>query len=470
MNINVNRLELAVCVMGRYCTTLIALIWFLGFASSLSAEDLLGPPPLLTEVRDALEVGSRQRALSIVETSEKSKDDKKYIPYALLDIARSFYEAKNLKKSEEILSKITSQYSDSPVASLAWCGLGEVYRELGDDKLMVAALSKGMVSPRVGTSVNIMDASETQNRAHELLGGHYMTTLHWREALAVWEDWKPSSWCGTCEWSMDLHRRTNITICQLQLGQHTDFVQPVVNHLRRNTKDAWRVSGYQAYLTFLVYERAGQTKELSALVRAAEARVKTGQTDTVIEAIRYCEQLRKLESRAAIGPLIELLGAGERYERPVSMNPAQWRNRAAADALARSGPKAVSGLVQALKNGGNAKKGAVTAPTPWLYYSLGRHPSGAALEALKAAKLRDNASWTEFGDLYFALALKGEKGAVARKHLDSVHRDESQLVQREVTRGIVWVKIEQEWPLPKMGSLPNKADPKKKPPEELPQK
>lgn len=462
---NHHRLKSIAAAIWPHCPMLVLLIGFWALPSRLSAEDPPGPPPLLTEVREALKVGSRQRALSIVETSETVKNDKKYIPYALLDIARSFYEAKNLKKSEEILSKIITRYPDSPIVSLAWCGLGEVYRDMGDDKQMVAALENGLIAPRVETGIGIMDASDSQNRAHEMLGSHYMTIKQWKKALAIWENWKPESWCGTCAMEMESHRQTNIMVCRLQLGKHAECIKAVVDHLRGDKSNHQRATTYQAYLTYLIYERAGQSRDLIALASAAESkRVDRRENDPVIDAIRFCEQLQVLEDRRAIGPLIELMGKEQTHERPVMMERYQWRSRAAADALSRCGPKAVAGLVQVIAN---KRKESVTAPPAWIYYALGRHPSPAALQVLKDVQLRKEAGWDEIGDLYFALAMKGKDGASALERLEPIASKFGDLAKKDVSSGLAWIEFENGWPVAKGGSLPGEFDLKIGPLEEL---
>ena len=92
------------------------------------------------------------------------------------------------------------------------------YGVAGDDAKMIALLKEVAAAKPVNTWSNIMDASNTRNHAHEVLGHYYMKKRDWKEAMAWWEKWQPSSWCRTCAEAMQKQRQANIEECKKNLS------------------------------------------------------------------------------------------------------------------------------------------------------------------------------------------------------------------------------------------------------------
>jgi predicted Zn-dependent protease len=54
--------------------------------------------------------------------------------------AQMLFRQEKYTESRDLLKDITGRFPDTPVASLAWCGMGQVYGKLGDNANMIAAL------------------------------------------------------------------------------------------------------------------------------------------------------------------------------------------------------------------------------------------------------------------------------------------------------------------------------------------
>ena len=55
---------------------------------------------------------------------------------------------------------------------------------------MLAAYKIAARLPRTPTQTNIMDASDTHNRAIQFLADYYLKRSDWRESLSYWQSWK----------------------------------------------------------------------------------------------------------------------------------------------------------------------------------------------------------------------------------------------------------------------------------------
>jgi hypothetical protein len=105
------------------------------------------------------------------------------------------------------------------VTAQAKLGLAQAHGAQGDNKRMVALLQEVAALPPADTHHGIMDASNTRNRAFELLGEYHMSKANWREALTWWERWEPTSWCGTCLQELQKKKQRNIARCREMIKQ-----------------------------------------------------------------------------------------------------------------------------------------------------------------------------------------------------------------------------------------------------------
>jgi len=182
-------------------------------------------------VRTYLATGQTDEALQAARDLEKEAHPGADLSPALFDISRGYFQAENYEKSLALLKEIAGRYPKSATASMAYVGMGEVYEKLGQEKKAVEAYTTAATLKAVETRTSIMDASNTQNRAHEWLGAYYVRKQNWAEALKWWQSWKPSSWCGTCSASMESRRTYHIALCLKNLGyidEALKTLEPVV--------------------------------------------------------------------------------------------------------------------------------------------------------------------------------------------------------------------------------------------------
>lgn len=198
------------------------------FALTLS---LFAPVYAQSQVADPATIELQKRAVQLLndgKTDEVLRLSKEYaaerpgsadIAQALFSVSRLLFVREKFDASLDLLQVITEKFPAAPAASLAWCGIGQVYEKKGDEPKMIAALERGMAAPRAATQVNIMDAGDTHSYACERLGAHYIKTKQWDKALAIYTDWKPSSWCGNCLDAMKSSKVDHQLLCLIHLGR-----------------------------------------------------------------------------------------------------------------------------------------------------------------------------------------------------------------------------------------------------------
>jgi len=182
------------------------------------------PSALRQSLVEMLNNGKVDEALGLLKTRSTDPKPAMEVAEAMFMVAKFLFVREEYAGSLDLLKRIADKFPDTPPASLAWCGMGQVYGKLGDNAKMIAALERGMAAPRAWTEMNIMDAGDTHGYACETLGHHYMKNREWGKALSVYTRWKPSSWCGTCVEGMQLARGDRIRLCQAHLGQFSAVI------------------------------------------------------------------------------------------------------------------------------------------------------------------------------------------------------------------------------------------------------
>jgi hypothetical protein len=128
---------------------------------------------------------------------------------------------------------------------------------------MVATLERIIAAPCAETMLGVMDASNTHNRAYELLGGHYVRTRQWERALDSYSRWRPSSWCGNCSASLQLRQKNALLICLVHTGNHAAAANAAWKTVANGRSFDGSASWHMAALTLIrLYEEAGQRDDL----------------------------------------------------------------------------------------------------------------------------------------------------------------------------------------------------------------
>jgi len=249
----------------------------------------------------------------------------------------------------------------------------------------VAAYELAAGGRPVDTGLHAMDASNTNNRAVQWLGTHHLDRGNWKEALAWWTSWQPSSVCGTCADSMRMERAYYMALCKIRLGEHAAaaaFCLPAVCDRRTPAPDL-------AALVVQLYAQAGQLDDLLQMA------------DSSATSLREMVRIWGLAARRDVAQLISLCADSGEATTGMFQRPGQgWRGRAAADALATCGGEEIRPIRKALDDGRGEGS--------WLIYALGKSSSSQALYELTRL-LR----WkpTRGSDIvYYALLLKGDAG------------------------------------------------------------
>ncbi|MBM4038739.1 MAG: hypothetical protein FJ290_09510 [Planctomycetes bacterium] len=90
-------------------------------------------------VQADLAEGKPEQALQTLRALEKQAPEGSDLAEPLFDISRAWFAQQDYNKSLAILQEIAKRYPDTPTASMAWLGMGEVYGKLGLEDKMVEA-------------------------------------------------------------------------------------------------------------------------------------------------------------------------------------------------------------------------------------------------------------------------------------------------------------------------------------------
>jgi len=168
-------------------------------------------------IQPSLAAGLVDEALRTLRDLERDAPKGTDIGAELFAVSKAYFGKKDYDRSLVLLKEIVERSPEGPSAPLAYIGMGEAYGKLGKEELMVEAYVKAASLPSADTRTDIMDASNTRNRAFEFLADYYMKKGNWAEAERWWQAWKPSSWCGTCADSMRQLKAKNIERCRIPL-------------------------------------------------------------------------------------------------------------------------------------------------------------------------------------------------------------------------------------------------------------
>ena len=293
---------------------------------------LIGPQPseLKQRLGRLVNAGNSEEAIAIIKMRAAEPDPAPEIAEAAFKLAQLLFGQQKYAESLDLLKKITERFPQAPTASLAWCGMGQVYAKLGDSANMIIALERAMMAPGVWTETNIMDASDTRNYAFEVLGEHYIQTRQWKQACEVFTAWRPRSWCGTCADGMNAYRINNILLCHAHLAQFRDLTDLVWHELA-----GLRPSSTQIEMFLLVrsYFEAGQLDDLRSMIARCEEnaaaklpRNASSTNEILLRAIRKMTAtlLSAIESAKQKDPFIHIDTLEAEDATPVSKHIARW--------------------------------------------------------------------------------------------------------------------------------------------------
>jgi hypothetical protein len=332
---------------------------------------------------------------------------------------------------------------------------------LGDDQQMIAALEMGFAAPQSETLYPNIDVSGSHTFACEILGARYMQHQEWGKALAIWQVWKPSSWCGTCNDQMATYKHYQIALCQLHLGQHQIVARAFLDQIRPKVGNEYHRNAYTAYLMYRLYEQAGQKDELLRI-----ARIRAKGEDIHIQnwpeenrsprklasifpahAILYCEELNQLAERRDYD---ELLAAVKPQDIYGVRGIQSWQSRAAADAFVRCGAAGMAFIQQTIDH--------AERPRGELYYTLARFPRTDAAAALQSMRLGGTAATETKLHLFLALRMKEPETLPTVRLIEKNHPRFVESIKPDVDAALSLIHSENGWPAPKPNSLPTEID------------
>ena len=376
----------------------------------------------------------------------------------LFAIAQAHFTAADYQKALAYLQEIVERFPQSRFAPLAQLGMGEAYEKTGDEEKMVAAYMKAAGLPRSPTSTNVMDASDSHNRANERLARYYMDKQDWAEALRWWIHWKPSSWCGTCQQSMEARRAESIAICLLHLGRHREAARACLDFLTRREGEGW--APCIATLVARLYRDAEQTADFLQMVEAFEedklreyeekGYFKEQSREQKLKylptwPIREATRIMRLAEEGNVEALATICQAPRSSSRDIFEDPGNdWPSKEAAEALAGLGDRGV--------------EAAKMLQGSWPIYALGKNPSPKALAALR--ERAENENWRNADNLAYAIALHGEAGRELLAELAAKPKNHKNYATCEAAKR--WLgKLDSgpiasasTWPRPEPGTLP----------------
>ncbi|MGI8981983.1 MAG: tetratricopeptide repeat protein [Pirellulaceae bacterium] len=446
-------------------------------APVLADESAKSEREITTQLNTYLKERRCEEALAYVHQRERSKEFPERIPVWLCSVAHTAYYSDAPETAKKVLLEVVSNYPNAPYIRVAWCQLGNVYHRLGDEKEMLTAFEKGMDGFRPEADKSIAQALANEDFAHEFLGSRYMAARDWDKALACWEHWMPTSFCGTCFDEMDGARKNSIWLCKLQKGNHTDCAREVMQRLRKNAVSPTSGGSFQAFMAYRMYSQAGQKDDLLAVARRAkekevaliakQRRDPLSERDTAASyaghAVLYCNKLERLSLDHRYQDLIDILSTVEQTNDLTEARRGDWPLRAVAQILARRGAEVVPLIERAIKERDDPSGDAVN----WMYYSLARNSSPEARDALSRVELGPYAWNTKVKSLFFAHALNKDADADSLMRFEGSVRNVRLRYGKAIDHGIAWMNVENGWPAPKNGSLRGEFDLGIEPLEEL---
>lgn len=332
-----------------------------------------------------------EEALQVLRELEKQSPEGSDLSPPLFDISRAHFAEKSFDKALAILQEIVQRYPGGGTASMAWLGMGEVYEKLGQEAQMVEAYKNAAAAPSAETQTNIMDASDTRNRAHQWLGTYYMMKKQdWPEALKWWGTWEPRSWCGTCAASMNSRKAHSIAVCLVKMGKADEALktlEPMV------FEDKFFCGADIAILLVDLYRDRGKLGEVEA--RLQKARECFGAK----LASEYVALIRMAEKGDAEGLWKHLQGS------PSQKDPPSWQPGVAARLLVSIPEKAKPFALKQMDAGERNPL--------WASAILARMKAPETLALVRAKVQGEENSW-QLQEYLYALALLGTEEAYAQ--------------------------------------------------------
>jgi tetratricopeptide (TPR) repeat protein len=160
-----------------------------------------------------------ENALGLVNRWKESGVALDELGQARLVLAGECVQKKDWNSALEQYGKVMEGKPSQAVAAIARLGMARVYERQGDEPRMLELLKAVAEMEPVNTHADLMDASNTRNQAYEWLAGYYYEKQQWKESLAWYQKWVPTSWCGTCRMGMESSRRAAIAECEKKIRE-----------------------------------------------------------------------------------------------------------------------------------------------------------------------------------------------------------------------------------------------------------
>ena len=219
--------------------------------------------PLLTRLRGAR--GANNIAPLVAETEARLDARDPVAGELLFELARAWHRSNCAGKSIAALQRLADDHPDW--RGIAYLGMAEVHLDQNDEEAVLSAYEKATQAKSKDTGKNLMDASNTVNEAYWRLGALLERRSEWKRALSCYESWKPRSWCGNCQASLEQSREMAIARCRFQLGE-VDVALASLLDLATRVNSLAGPNHEAAILYLELATRAGRIAEASSQIRA----------------------------------------------------------------------------------------------------------------------------------------------------------------------------------------------------------
>src|ERR1043165_4856402 len=129
----------------------------------------------------------------------------------------------DLDQAIDVLQKIVRDHPRTTTATFAMSDLARIYARKKDLAKELEWLKKCANGVRTSVSPyhkDRMDGGDPRGSAIRQLAWHSELKGDWKEALRWWTDYKPQSWCDTCQRTRYAARALSIARCQINLKEH----------------------------------------------------------------------------------------------------------------------------------------------------------------------------------------------------------------------------------------------------------
>jgi tetratricopeptide (TPR) repeat protein len=255
------------------------------------------PPEATTEALQQATTRAQVRALEAdVDAYVHARPAQHAAGDLLLRLSWTWFRVGDYRRAAEVLRRLSAGWPETH-GGAAWLGLAEAYDRLGDDTQVVVSLEHAVGGRAFDTHRDVMDADNTSNMAVRWLGGIYERRRNWKRARAVYESWKPISWCGNEREEYENERWVHIALLDARLGRAREAAAVLKKIMAEPG-----INGFDLRVA-LAYVEVAAGRRMTAAARREVARLESPDRENRVRLRDAFRMADRYEARDAAGVL-----------------------------------------------------------------------------------------------------------------------------------------------------------------------